>query len=33
MQEEQFVTKTPAVIPQEHVGQRILVRCTELKYV
>ncbi|XP_065674534.1 dedicator of cytokinesis protein 7 isoform X2 [Hydra vulgaris] len=27
----QFVTRTPAVIPQEHFGQRILVRCTELK--
>uniref|UniRef100_A0A7M5X2J4 Dedicator of cytokinesis protein 7 n=2 Tax=Clytia hemisphaerica TaxID=252671 RepID=A0A7M5X2J4_9CNID len=30
-EEEQFVTRAPAVIPQEHVGQRILVRCTELK--
>ncbi|XP_057299405.1 dedicator of cytokinesis protein 7-like isoform X1 [Hydractinia symbiolongicarpus] len=30
-EEEQYVTKTPAVIPQEHIGQRILVRCTELK--
>lgn len=33
LKEEQYVTRTPAVIPQEHDGQRILVRCTELKYV
>lgn len=30
-EDEQFVTRATAIIPQEHVGQRILVRCTELK--
>lgn len=29
--EEHFITRIPAIIPCEHIGQKVLVRCTELK--
>ena len=31
LQEEGIEKKVPATIPQEHFGQRILVKCLQLK--
>ena len=33
IQEEGIEKRVPATIPQEHFGQRILVKCLQLKYV